>query len=372
MTVRLNQQFIIDAFINPSLLLSLDNKSWNSLVFVLRKEKMLARFYKQIEHASLVEMIPDGAVRHFINAVLMSDKQNKMAVIEARALQSSLATTAEFLVFLKGAGYAIADHAASKGRLYSDIDLVVPKKNLSDVESTLTIFGWKGKELDDYDERYYREWSHEIPPLYHHTRGTVLDVHHNFIPPISGVDFDIQTFIRNHTKTVGDLTVLTEPAMFYHSALHLLLNEDNTSAFRDLTDLYLIARDEPATIFENVMSIAKEFGFEKICLIAFFILARRFALALPADAEHYLNQKLKGLSRLEAKLLEAVTMPKHEYLSEGNLAAYQFFAEARAHWLKMPFKVLCFHMFAKAYRLVAKSLLGEHIFIDKKDEPVQR
>ncbi|BFT31005.1 nucleotidyltransferase family protein [Alteromonas sp. D210916BOD_24] len=367
MTTRLSQQFIVDAFITPSLLKALNVKEWNSLVFVLRKEKMLARFYERIKQVASVEMIPADARRHFSNAALMSEKQNKMAVIEAKGLQTSLSTTADYLVFLKGAGYAIADHVASKGRLYSDIDLVVPKKDLRDVESTLTIFGWIGKELDDYDERYYREWSHEIPPLYHHRRGTVLDVHHNFIPPVSGVKFDIEKFIHNYSHKVGELTILTEPAMFYHSAIHLLLNEDNSSAFRDITDLYLIAHEEPATIFENVMAIAKEFGFEKVCLTAFSILSRRFDITLPVDAQRQISQGLRGVAHIEAKLLEAVTMPKHSDLIEGNLPVYQFLAEVRAHWLKMPIGVLCSHIAVKVYRAIAKSLFGEHIFIDKKD-----
>ena len=33
-----------------------------------------------------------------------------------------------------------------------------------------------------YDQRYYREWMHELPPLLHVRRQTALDVHHAIAP----------------------------------------------------------------------------------------------------------------------------------------------------------------------------------------------
>ncbi|UUZ51358.1 nucleotidyltransferase family protein [Massilia sp. B-10] len=35
---------------------------------------------------------------------------------------------------------------------------------------------------DPYDQRYYRVWMHEIPPMQHVQRGSVIDVHHAILP----------------------------------------------------------------------------------------------------------------------------------------------------------------------------------------------
>ena len=46
---------------------------------------------------------------------------------------------------------------------------MVPRERIETVERTLLDRGWKTPVQDDYDDRYYREWSHEIPPLMHPT-----------------------------------------------------------------------------------------------------------------------------------------------------------------------------------------------------------
>lgn len=42
--------------------------------------------------------------------------------------------------------------------------------------------GWAPLKRDRYDQRYYRRWMHELPPLEHVRRQTVIDVHHNILP----------------------------------------------------------------------------------------------------------------------------------------------------------------------------------------------
>ena len=88
----------------------------------------------------------------------------------------------ESLVFLKGAAYIAKNLSCSFGRTFSDIDVLVKKQDLPRIEQTLKFSDWLKTEIDDYDEKYYRTWMHEIPPLQHVHRGTILDVHHNILP----------------------------------------------------------------------------------------------------------------------------------------------------------------------------------------------
>ena len=42
--------------------------------------------------------------------------------------------------------------------------------------------GWSMKALDEYDEQYYRQWAHELPPMTHAERETEVDIHHSILP----------------------------------------------------------------------------------------------------------------------------------------------------------------------------------------------
>ena len=42
--------------------------------------------------------------------------------------------------------------------------------------------GWATTHHDPYDQRYYRRWMHELPPMLHIRRMTLLDVHHAIVP----------------------------------------------------------------------------------------------------------------------------------------------------------------------------------------------
>ena len=49
------------------------------------------------------------------------------------------------------------------------------------ISTALMLAGYVTTHLDPYDQRYYRRWRHELPPMQHVKRLTVLDVHHNLV-----------------------------------------------------------------------------------------------------------------------------------------------------------------------------------------------
>ena len=72
-----------------------------------------------------------------------------------------------------------------------DIDIMVPEALLGDVEVALLAHGWAHIKFSDYDQRYYRKWSHELPPLVRQQRKTVVDVHHTILPRTSRLRPDV-------------------------------------------------------------------------------------------------------------------------------------------------------------------------------------
>src|SRR6476469_4270169 len=91
---------------------------------------------------------------------------------------------------------------------------------------------------DPYDQRYYRTWMHELPPMQHVKRGSVIDVHHTIVPPTSGTRLNAAALFDAATPLpeASPFLVLAPPDMVIHSATHLFNNEDMAHGLRDLTD----------------------------------------------------------------------------------------------------------------------------------------
>ena len=96
---------------------------------------------------------------------------------------------------MKGSAYVMASLPPARGRYVGDVDLMVPRERIDEVEQRLLERGWQASELDDYDQRYYRESTHEIPPLQHPERDTPLDIHHTIVPLTSRARPDAQALL---------------------------------------------------------------------------------------------------------------------------------------------------------------------------------
>ena len=88
-------------------------------------------------------------------------------------------------VLLKGAAYLAAGLPPGNGRRVADIDILVPERDLARSEEILKRHGWDFPKIDPYDDRFYRQWMHESPPMVHTVRGSIVDVHHAILPKTS-------------------------------------------------------------------------------------------------------------------------------------------------------------------------------------------
>src|SRR4029077_14434016 len=123
---------------------------------------------------------------------------------------------------LKGAAYLMGNLPPARGRTFSDIDILVPKSSLLEVERALRAHGWASDKIDHYDDRYYRRWMHQLPPLTHVERGTTVDVHHTIVPMSARVPVDATTLLNEALVLPVDvgLAVLKPVDMVLHSAVH--------------------------------------------------------------------------------------------------------------------------------------------------------
>lgn len=362
-------QLLLHLFQQPQLAVTLSADTWVHLIRLLRQQQQLARYAYLFRQAGVFTQLPQYARHHLRNAEIIADKQYRQVSAEAAELTQLLAPLQVKPVFLKGAAYALQQGLpAGIGRTFSDLDILVPKEQITAVEQRLSVFGFLPEPVSAYDQHYYRKWTHEIPPLRHHSRGTILDIHHNLIPPISGRAPDIRRFWQQLNLTADGYQVLSLPAMTLHSLIHLFFNEDFKKGFRDLTDLHLLFAGFSEQDWEQLLQLAEQTGFMFELMLACRYTSYLLATPIPAwvmqQTEQYQPSKLR-LRLLDFIFLRLLS-PQHPLLNTylDQLAA--LLALIRGHWLKMPPQILFGHLSVKAFCAVRDALFGKHQFSPKR------
>lgn len=357
---------LISFFYEPSLSKILSPEQWQTLILILRYERLLATFSFFYRSSNSWNDLPDFVKHHLINAEIMSQRQAKQVVFEADQLRDLLEKEAPEFLFLKGAAYTLTNNPASVGRTFSDIDILVKKETIPELEKSLLFKGWISQPVNDYDENYYREWTHEIPPMVHSARGTVIDVHHNLIPPVSGRAPDITEFV-NYREVVNGFAVLSPPAMLLHSSIHLMFNEDFKQSFRDLFDIKAISENYGGdTFWKESVDLALRTGFYKELFLALRYASRRLPFTLPdliANNVPYSRFKLALLDWIFDRALA----PSHPTCEVAGQKFAFFLAWCRGHWCKMPLHILLYHFSVKGTRGIAESIFGKHIFVKNEN-----
>tara|TARA_Y100001949_G_scaffold167005_1_gene164260 strand:+ start:4210 stop:5343 length:1134 start_codon:yes stop_codon:yes gene_type:complete len=358
-------QAILTSILTGSHVNSLSTSEWRDLILVARANSLLPRVASILLSDSDNDFhIPPTAHAHLVASIRHETLFHNQVLHEVKLVNSKVSRAlTRNLIVLKGAGYVIAGSKAAKGRIFSDIDLLLLKDDIPKVERALHLFGFVSDTDSEYDQKYYREWAHEIPPLRHFQRGTVLDVHHNLVPIVSGRAPDIEFFLESTVETDYGVEVLRPAAMFLHSAIHLFFSEEFTNGFRDLSDLSLLL-DEIVNDVDEVnclLELAENTGFENELFLAFRYLEKVFNKQIPADIKHGLKQPLPSGIKLALTdfIFGKVLAANHRLVDVRFRGLAQWLAFVRGHLLKMPFKILVKHTLSKLWRSIVKSVTGD-------------
>ncbi len=171
--------------IEPAAILALPPARQAILIRRARLAGLLGVLGHRAEQAGLFPQCSAQLRDHFVAGQNVARDYERMLRLETRELYRFLGRLDFPLVYLKGAAYQLRGLPIARGRVASDVDILVPAPALEAAERTLLRNGWVADKSDDYDQRYYREWMHELPPLRHHARLSVVDLHHNILPRTS-------------------------------------------------------------------------------------------------------------------------------------------------------------------------------------------
>jgi len=351
----LARNLLVHTLRSPEAVARFSMSEWDLLVRQARAAGLLARLAHRLRQHGLAAAIPAVARWHFDAAETLADKQQTAVHWELKQLRAALAGLGSPLIVLKGAAYVAANLPAAAGRLFNDIDILVPRERLPQAESALMLAGWHASGLSEYDKRYYRRWMHEIPPMQHVQRATVIDVHHAILPDTARYHPD-SAKLRSRAVAVEGLPgvyVLAAEDRILHSATHLFHDGELPHGLRDLTDLDLLLRDaaEDRDFWRRLTARADELQLSRSLFYALRYL--RHFLDTPVPDDVLANLDAVAPNRATLALMDSIftraLAPEHASCADAFTPAARQAAFVRAHWLRMPAHLLIPHLFHKAF-----------------------
>jgi hypothetical protein len=257
--------------------------------------------------------------------------------------------TGQRWVLLKGGGYVAAGLPPGTGRRVADIDVLVPRSDLARVERLLHDHGWEFPELDPYDERYYREWMHELPPMVHRERKTIVDVHHAILPGTSRLH-PASDRLLERAVPAGDVLVLCQAHMVLHAAAHLFHDGEIAGAIRDLVDLDQLLRcfSHDAAFWDDFLREARSLDLTRPAYYAVTYARRWFGTPVP---ERVLRELHAWAPATPVRHVMNLLVGRSIASTAGRTSSLAVFAlYVRSHWLRMPPLHVLAHLTRKAVR----------------------
>jgi len=343
------------AFRSPHAVAEFSLSDWDILIRQARRAGLLARLHHLLTQHRQWDKIPQAARWHFDAAATLAQKQQVAVRWEVGKIAEALAHLDFPFIVLKGGAYVVAGLPAASGRLFNDIDILVPRDLLEPVEGALMLAGWHPSPVSDYDQRYYRRWMHELPPMQHIQRDTIIDVHHAILPDTARCHPD-SAKLRSRARPVDgmkNIQVLAPEDMLLHSATHLFHDGELPHGLRDLTDLDLLFRHfaMAADFWSRLQARAQELGLGRPLFYAVRYVQHFLSTPIPENFVRALQSAAPD--RLTLALMDAIftraLAPEHASCEDAFSSLARKAAYIRAHWLRMPPHLLFPHLFRKAF-----------------------
>ena len=342
------------ALISPEVLRSLEILDWDYLLQASRAAGLLAHIDVLLADMNLFEAIPARVKPHLIAARLVAENEARILRWEVDRLSCALESLGCPVILLKGAAYSLLGLAMSKGRISSDVDILVPKTEIGAVEQRLLHYGWAHVKLNDYDQFYYRHWSHELPPLQHRDRGTVVDVHHTILPPVGRLHPDPEKLLAVSLPLAGTRFRVLAPAdMVLHSAAHGFQDGDLKRGLRDLVDIDGLLRQfgQDEKFWQELGGRAQELGLTRPLYYAVRYAQRHLETPIaPALLEQSKRWRPVWLALAVMDKVVDQVVTAGPWRQDVGLKLSQQLLYIRSHWLRMPPHLLIPHLIRKALK----------------------
>jgi Uncharacterised nucleotidyltransferase len=351
----MTRDVLISVLARPDALLRLDLPQWELLIRQAWSTQLIARLAALCHERGWLDDVPLRPRRHLEAALRLGERQERWVRWEIDCIRRAVAPLGIPVVLLKGAAYVAAQLPPAKGRIFNDIDILVERARLPEVEGALFAHGWMQKPLDAYDRRYYRQWMHEVPPRLHVRRGTVIDLHHTITPPTSRFAVDGAKILATAQAVdiPGRFLVLAPVDIVLHSVAHLF-QEEFINGLRDLADIDDLLRHFGASpeFWAKLADRTRELGLGRLLYYATEQARRILGTPMPDDFVAEIARYRSGwpIRAVMAALLPAGLAPRHPSCAPPFSGLALRFLYVRAHYLRMPLHLLIPHLARKGWR----------------------
>ncbi len=345
---------LVDVLVKPEKLLELPPSALADIVSEARYFNMLVQLKHLCESKGYWPLLPKKFRSHLTSASLFYENQRRKLEIEAEEITRVLTPLKVQWMYLKGGAYHLSGMTGFSGRMMSDIDILVEEKALSQVESAFKNNGWVSARISNYDEKFYRCLSQEIPPLRHLYRQVELDVHFNILPKTLKETVDGRYLFEQSVAMDSRpyQKVLQPHAMLIHSAIHLFYESEYHKGLRDLYDIWILIEhySTEENFWDDLIKLQSKIGNEESIYLALRYSKMVYHASIPVKVlEHYDRFKPNKFSLfiLDFCFLNVFTSmyPPHKKLghsfSEGVLYL-------RGHLKRMPLRLLIPHLTKKS------------------------
>ncbi|HRY16801.1 MAG TPA: nucleotidyltransferase family protein [Candidatus Competibacteraceae bacterium] len=340
---------------NPQILQKVSLREWDRLLPWARRVGVVAKFYTYLEQQDQLDRIPAQIQPHLEAATIIAAEHERRIRWECNRVQRALLDLPELdfpVILLKGAAYVMARLPCAHGRLVSDVDIMVPKANLKTIEAILQKHGWETVKNSDYDQQYYRQWMHELPPMRHRLRGTILDVHHTILPETSRLKPGPALLIAAARPVPNTPFHVFCPAdMVLHSAAHAFQEELN-NPLRDLLDLHELLtcfdQHEP-DFWETLLQRTRQLNLGRPLFYALRYTQRILNTPVPESVTQALKnvRPIWPILPIMDQLIDQAALAEHPRRTGPATARWLLYI--RSHWLRMPPLLLARHLGYKAW-----------------------
>ena len=335
---------LLGILIRPARMAELSEAEWDKVLPLARATHLLARLASKAQEGDFADRLPNRVQVHLRAAAVVATHHARTISWELSRIERALRYLNVPILLLKGAAYVAARLPAAEGRFVGDIDIMVPRAALEAVEAALEDAGWERMKLDPYDQRYYRTWMHELPPLRHGERGTVVDVHHAILPPTARLKPDPEQLWAMAQRLPGRRLYVLAPAdMVLHSAAHLFHDGDLHRSLRNLVEIHDLLTHFGAMpdFWPALVPRASALSLGRPLCYALRYCRRLLDTPVPEITMSHAMADAPAPTTLT--LMDRI-VPSALITGSGDLGGGALLLYVRSHWLRMPPWLLAPHL----------------------------
>ena len=150
MSEESRRETLVAALLDPERTLTFGLRDWNDVLMLGREHGVLARLGARLAQRGLLDAIPYKARAHIRAVTIAVDSSQTAIRWEVNRVVRALAQVDCPIVLLKGSAYVMAGLPAAGGRFVGDLDLMVPREKIEEVERVLAEKGWAPSKMNEY------------------------------------------------------------------------------------------------------------------------------------------------------------------------------------------------------------------------------